>query len=50
MTIKESPESNSMQNDQEKNEVKASLIDEFKKTCRQGKKEACQMVKPFTLL
>tara|TARA_Y100001954_G_C15756601_1_gene576692 strand:+ start:536 stop:1390 length:855 start_codon:yes stop_codon:yes gene_type:complete len=37
-------------NDQEKSEVKASLIAEFKKSCRQGIKEACQMVKPFTLL
>ena len=37
-------------NDQERSEVKASLINEFKKSCRQGKKDACQMVKPFTLL
>ena len=36
-------------NDQEKSEVKASLIAEFKKSCRKGIKEACQMVKPFTL-
>ena len=37
-------------NDQERREVRTSLINEFNKSCRQGKKDACQMVKPFTLL
>ena len=46
----DSPSPSLERNDQEKKEVKASLIEEFKKSCHQGKKDACQMVKPFTLL
>ena len=37
-------------NNLEKEKVKIGLINEFKKACGKGKKDACKMVETFTLL